>query len=99
MTLYSAEAFADEAGITYRQVNYWTSRGYLSTVAISGIPTEGIGNRRIYASSEVIKARLLAHLLDRETAVDLAAKLASDHKARLPWGFVIELTEWTGKPR
>lgn len=57
--LLSAAALASEAGVSYRQVHYWTDQGYLESLDIEGVPSNGSGYTRVYAASEVEVARAL----------------------------------------
>lgn len=78
------------AGITYRQLDYWTRTGYLQT--LSG--QRGSGNPRRYSRVEVDVARTGKRLLDAGFGVDAALKLArrlveSGVPIRLAHGLVV----------
>lgn len=62
MSLYTATALSRASGATYRQVEYWTGKGYLRPVHVEGRPTTGSGNGRIYDDAEVCVARELVAL-------------------------------------
>jgi len=65
-TLYTANAIVKASGATYRQIQYWTDRGYLKPVQINGLTKTGSGNPRIYDETEVYVASVLPFLLDPE---------------------------------
>lgn len=65
--LYATNAFAEVAGISIRQVQYWTDQGYLTPVHIEGRAAHGQGHWRVYDESEIPVAQMLA------MAGDLAA--------------------------
>lgn len=69
---YSAPESCLLAGITYRQLDYWTRTGYLQTLSIQ----RGSGNPRRYNRVEVDVARTGRRLLDAGFTVDAALKLA-----------------------
>lgn len=69
-----------DRGITYRQLNHWTTQGYLKPLDILGGKTAGTGNARIYDAAAVEKARILKLLLDRSTAVAIADGLSSGER-------------------
>lgn len=50
----------EHAGITYRQSDYWTRAGYLSTL----IPPRGSGSSNRYSHTEAEVARVVKVLLD-----------------------------------
>ena len=55
-----AHALTNEAGITYRQLDYWTRCGYLTPVHK---PTPGSGHPRIYPLDQVDLAREMGRLI------------------------------------
>ena len=55
-TLRSRE-LCERAGVTYKQLDYWTGLGLLETL---GPPRPGYGAQRTYAPQEVAVARFLA---------------------------------------
>lgn len=66
-------------GLTGRQIDYWTTRGYLrSVVGDDGKPISGSGNRRRWASTERDIARLMALFITAGLSVEVAAKAARD---------------------
>lgn len=97
MNLYTSNALAKAAGVSYRQINHWTTRGYIEPVSVNGTPTNGTGNKRIYDDRALLKARLLGYLFDPDIAGKLASDLAEHKAARLP-GFAFAMTEWSIGP-
>lgn len=81
--LYTTTALAEAAGITYRQADYWTSKGYLKPVPIEGKPTAGSGHARVYDSSQVEKARLMAEFIDLHRAHLIADALVRGSQAHV----------------
>lgn len=83
---------AHAAGITYRQLDYWTRTGVLTCVG--GDP--GSGYLRAYPVAEVAFARLLKQLLDGgmnlRPAVDLARALL-EHGTAVLAGIRIDLPQ------
>lgn len=74
VTLYTAPALAEAAGVTLRQVQHWTNEGLLQPADIVGLPKSGMGNRRVYALSEAAVARRIAALTS--VRLDDAGKVA-----------------------
>lgn len=58
-------------GLTYRQLDYWTQRGYLSAEGIAGR-----GNRREWSPREVTVAGVMHHLIAAGIEASVAAELA-----------------------
>ena len=58
MRLTSREV-CQRAGVTYRQLDYWTVLGVFSAA-----PTPGSGRRRFYSLDDLILARRMRRLLD-----------------------------------
>jgi hypothetical protein len=74
-----------EAGITYRQLDFWTRCGYLTPVT-DALP--GSGRPRVYSIDQVDLARQMARVLAagvREASVahDVAVELLAHGQARL----------------
>jgi hypothetical protein len=66
---------AARAGITYRQVNYWTTEGYLVPLGDNG----GSGNPKQYPPAAIIKARIMGSLVRNFTmSPGAAAKVAEE---------------------
>lgn len=59
-------------GATYRQVDYWTSCGYLK----AAVANPGSGNERDYSPREVRVAEVMAWLVDDGLTPKVAARLA-----------------------
>lgn len=75
---------AARAGITYRQVNYWTTEGYLRPID----ETAGSGNPKAFPPSEIIKARIMGSLVRHFTmspaaAAGLAETIIRDGRAHV----------------
>lgn len=60
------------AGMTYRQLDYWTRRGVL----FADHPTPGSGAQRVYPADEVPVACALVRLMAAGLPLDMAAELA-----------------------
>lgn len=70
-----------EAGITYRQCDYWTRTGLLTVL---GDATPGQGNYRRYPADQIARARAIADLLDAgislQTIRDVIDQLVDEHQ-------------------
>lgn len=65
--LLTARELADAVGITYRQLDHWTTTGLLEARQVSrrdGEQLNGSGSVRLYARGELDKARLVLALLN-----------------------------------
>jgi hypothetical protein len=51
---------AQRAGVTYRQVDYWTRLGLLTP---EDRPAEGSGHVRTYGADQIVKARIMGALV------------------------------------
>lgn len=71
----TSEQLRVRAGITYRQLDYWTRTGYLH--AANG-DTPGTGNARFYTVSEVAVATLMGRLTAAGITPRVAGELARD---------------------
>ena len=75
---YDQETMVRQAGISYRQLDYWTTKGYLETVRGS----RGTGWRRLWPRSEAITAMLMnafTHFGMRpERAIDQIRKILDE---------------------
>lgn len=60
-TWVTTQELTTEAGVTYRQADYWCRTGLLTPI---DEPTPGTGHVRRFTEAQVDKANLLAHLLD-----------------------------------
>ncbi|MEL4163062.1 MerR family transcriptional regulator [Corynebacterium bovis] len=58
---YTAPTVDQIAGITYRQLDYWTRTGL---VAASITPAAGSGTRRLYSFRDILIIKIIASLLD-----------------------------------
>lgn len=63
------------AGISYRQLDYWTRTGRLTA---STAATPGSGNARFYPAGEIAVARLIKRLLNGGVAITAAHDLARE---------------------
>lgn len=79
-TALSSVQVADRANISYRQLDHWTSRGYLK--ARRGLSNPGHGIRRQYTKREAEVAEHMARLVHDGVAPDRAARAARDLAAR-----------------
>lgn len=61
-------------GATYRQIDHWTTCGYLR--GSKGTSNPGTGNRRTYTPREVEVAEAMAALVRSGVAPNVAARLA-----------------------
>lgn len=59
-------------GLTYRQLDFWTTRGYLR----ADVASPGSGRNRTWPQSEVRVAELMVHLTDAGVTVEAAARIA-----------------------
>ena len=57
---YAAPTVAQLAGITYRQLDYWTRTGLVSA---SITPAAGSGTRRLYSFCDILIIKIIASLL------------------------------------
>jgi len=77
-----------EAGITYRQLDYWLRTGLLD-----GQRDTGSGNTRDWAAAQVSKARVMGSLvragIGPRRAAGLADRLLADGRAQLGDGIWI----------
>lgn len=62
-------------GLTYRQLDYWTRKGYLRS---EGNPTPGSGRPRTWPDTEVAIARAIVRLVGCGFTVQKAAELARE---------------------
>jgi DNA-binding transcriptional MerR regulator len=65
------------AEITYRQLDYWTRRGYIRPVGGETAATPGSGHQRNFSEGMMLKARWMGCLVKLGFEVDLAEKLAA----------------------
>jgi hypothetical protein len=84
---------AQRAGITYRQVDYWTRAGYLHSI---GPPMPGTGYQRAYLEAEIPVARLMRDLLDSGLTVTAAhdhARVLLEHGHTVIAGMTVHLPQ------
>lgn len=81
MDLYNAQALADKVGATYRQIEYWTTKGYLRTLPVHGAKTEGSGRRRVYGADEVNVARAIVAAYDLASTAYMARDAVENGKS------------------
>jgi hypothetical protein len=81
MDLYSAQALADAAGATYRQIDYWTKQGYLRPLTIHGSKKQGTGHQRVYGADEVTVARVLLAAHDLANTAERARDAVESGKS------------------
>jgi hypothetical protein len=83
-TTIGAPELAARAGVTYRQINYWTTEGYL----VSDAETVGSGNAKAYPPGQIIKARLMGSLvrnfsMSPRSACDIADEIVRTGRAHV----------------
>jgi hypothetical protein len=74
-----ASELAARAGITYRQVNYWTTEGYLVPVGDAG---PGSGHPRTYPPDTIVRARIMGSLVRHFTMTPAAAARVAEEILR-----------------
>lgn len=65
-TVYTARGIAAQMGVTYRELDYWCTNGWLAPSTIDGFGTgrtPGSGNTRVWAGREVTEAVIFAKLV------------------------------------
>lgn len=72
------------AGVTYRQITYWTAEGYLATAD----PETGSGRPHVYPREAVVKARIMGSLvrlfaIPPARASELAEQIVRDGRVEL----------------
>lgn len=72
MTGIPATVLADEAGLSYRQLDYWTRRGYLKPVE----DNPGSGRERHFTAWETGVARRMGGLVEAGLTVETASAIA-----------------------
>jgi DNA-binding transcriptional MerR regulator len=70
--LLTADSFL-EVGITLRQVDHWTGKGYLVP---EGSPRPGSGHSRRWEFAELVVAQRIKFLLDAGLKLEVAADIA-----------------------
>lgn len=68
--MIEAMQLAKRIGISYRQLDYWTTRGWLR------VGVTGTGNQRHYAGAEVTLATRMAALVNAGVSAGVAYKVA-----------------------
>lgn len=90
----SAEIVA-ATGLTYRQVDNWTSHGYLCC----HWPSPGVGSKRLYPSEEIEVARAMQLLTEVGLSPEAAHKAAHSDGWLHPRVRVVIQAEQTTAPR
>ena len=75
----NAPELVDTAGITYRQLDYWTRRGYLRAAEAN----PGCGRDRQYSPDETAVARRMGGLGGAGLTVESAAAIARGDRAAI----------------
>lgn len=88
-TAIGATELAARAGVTYRQINYWTTSGWLPTAS----EERGSGIPLLYPPSSIVKARILGALvrmfaMSPARAAEIADTIIRDGRAEVG-GFTI----------
>jgi DNA-binding transcriptional MerR regulator len=88
---YIAVQVCELAGVTYRQLDYWTRRGFIQSCERN---RSGSGNIRVWDKENVTKVFLMHKLIQAGFAVSRAPKIAADLIAQAAnaydeanWGF------------
>lgn len=68
------EVVLEEAGVSYRQLDYWVRRGYLRPE--DALP--GSGHSRAWSAHEIAVAREMKRLCDAGLSAELAARVARE---------------------
>lgn len=76
-----------ELGITYRQLDHWSTLGLLRP-----LHTGGSGNNREWTRAELDVARLMGHLVRAGMRPALAGHLARERRFEIADGTFIEVT-------
>ncbi len=100
----SSSELVEVAGITYRQLDYWTRHGHLEP--IPGTDRRGHGYPRRYPTTEAPHAWLMGQLMtvgirDLDLAADLARRLRHTNRAdiELERRYTLRLTLTNGARR
>lgn len=78
----SAKQIMEHAGLTHRQVDHWTSKGYLLPV---GDPNPGHGIPRAYPAEELGQALVMASLIRAGLRPSMAAMAAREIRLNRTW--------------
>lgn len=70
-TTFSSGEVCRIANVTYRQLDYWTRRGYIRELN----PLPGSGTNRRYSAEEMWRVRLMGQLTDAGLGVETAVNL------------------------
>lgn len=68
----TGQQLAEHIGVSYRQVDFWTRKGYLSATD----PAPGSGHARDYPAGEIAIAERMAHLVRFGVTAERAADYA-----------------------
>jgi len=74
---FTAREVFSLAGITYRQLDYWTRAGYLGDCRTAGDQCPGTGHQRAYTADELARVAQIACLIRAGYRADVAARLAA----------------------
>ena len=77
-------------GLTYRQLDYWTVRGYLQVL---GHPSPGTGRYRRWPVAELGIASLILRLIKSGLELAMAARVARDGRHELAPGIRLSIDE------
>lgn len=64
--VYTSSGIAQKMGVSYRQLDYWVTQGFIEPTQIDGGSrrvNEGPGKHRIWAGDDVEAAVIFAHLV------------------------------------
>ena len=84
--LLTAPRLAAHIGVSYRQLDYWVTRGWLTPASVVGHPSRGAGHRRVFMGAEIVKAEHMGRIVSwgarPQVAAVVAAALAETGEAR-----------------
>lgn len=99
MTVYSADGMANAMGVSYRQLDYWTTKGFITSSPVNGTTPKanpGIGRMRIWTGREATTALMFARLVRAgftpTAAAGIAGHLADGRAVNLAGGLQIAAT-------
>lgn len=82
---FSAPEAADLAGVSYRQIDYWARRGWVTPSRVF----QGAVHRRMYSEADIVRVAALGHLGRSRVDVGVYAKATGRLQVPQRRGFVI----------
>jgi len=80
--MMGSDEACDRAGITYRQLHFWASKGYLCPVGDENKAGNGSGIPWVWTDFEVAVARRMGRLVAAGLRASVAAEVARSGKNR-----------------